>query len=303
MAYFVAPVAGRISSDYGTRVHPITGARGFHRGIDIAAPQGTPVVAAYGGTVRQALTGRTHRDGRPNPVTGTWNTGNAVIIDGPGGGSELYGHLHTVDVRVGQTVKAGDRIGTVGQTGNVTGPHLHFETWNGRTQGGGVGAGNTRDPKVDFAKYGVTPGKSGSGGTAPSRPSTGGGGGSHILPQDVVRERVRASGIPRPADGLLSTWVRRWQERQLYKPGLVADGVWGPASEAHYQWTRTLQSTMRGWKGSRDTAIDGDYYTATRARVREIQDRNHGGAYRGALDSIPGPVFCRMLGINPHPGL
>lgn len=127
--------------------------------------------------------------------------------------------------------------------------------------------------------------------------------GKHILSNDQVRARLKESGVPYPKDGLLSTWVRDWQRRQLYAPGLTADGVWGRWSESHYQWTKTLQRTMKKWKGSRDTAVDGDYYTATRLRVREIQQRNRGGAYQGALDSIPGPVFCRMLGIPTHPGL
>lgn len=138
---------------------------------------------------------------------------------------------------------------------------------------------------------------------ANSKPKAPASGRGHVLSDEAVRRRVKASGVPRPKDGLLSTWVRQWQERQLYAPGLVADGVWGPASEAHYQWTRALQRAMRGWKGDLTAAIDGDYYKATRARVRELQQRNAGGAYRGAIDSIPGPVFCAMLGIPAHPGL
>lgn len=150
---FVSPAEGRVSSEWGARRHPISGKAGWHRGIDIANSTGTPIYAAYGGKVRQANTGT-----GTNPITGVWNTGRSIIINGPGGGSEFYGHLQSINVRVGQQVRAGDRIATMGATGNVTGPHLHFECWSGRNQGGGAGAGNTRNPRTDFNKHGITPG-------------------------------------------------------------------------------------------------------------------------------------------------
>lgn len=163
MAVFVSPAEGRVTSHWGPRErHPVTGARGFHRGIDIAPPvpgqTGVPVRAAYAGTVRTVVTGRPRGDRRPNPVTGTWNTGNCVIIDGPGGGSEYYGHLATVVVAPGDKVAVGQVLGTMGASGNVSGIHLHFECWDGRSQGGGLAGGNTRDPRIDFKRHGVTPG-------------------------------------------------------------------------------------------------------------------------------------------------
>lgn len=304
MSYFVSPAEGRVSSNYGWRTHPITGKRNFHRGIDIANKAGTPVYAAYGGTVRFTYEGnydsRTKKWGG-NPVTGTWNTGKIIIIDGPGGGSELYGHLDKILVKPGQKVEAGQQIGTMGATGNVTGPHLHFETWNGRSQGGGTGAGNTRDPRVDFKRYGVKPGaKPKVTKAAPEKTAAKKSSGKHVVAKDTIRARLRAMGYKKPA--LLSTWVRNYQKGQRYKPGLAADGVWGPATEAHYKWVRRLQSAMKAWKGNRDTAVDGDFGKFTAARVREIQQRNLGGAYKGKVDGIPGPVFCKMLGIPPHPG-
>ena len=163
MTVFVSPAEGRVTSEWGRRErHPVTGQRGFHRGIDIAPPipgqTGVPVRAAYAGTVRTVVTGRPRGDRRPNPVTGTWNTGNCVIIDGAGGGSEFYGHLATVVVAPGDRVSAGTILGTMGASGNVSGIHLHFECWDGRTQGGGAAGGNTRNPRVDFKRHGVTPG-------------------------------------------------------------------------------------------------------------------------------------------------
>lgn len=168
---FVSPAEGRVTSHWGPRErHPVTGARGFHRGIDIAPPRpgqrGVPVYACYGGTVRAVRTGKRNGDREPNPITGTWNTGNYVLIDGPGGGSEWYGHLETIVVAPGDKVQAGDRLGTMGDSGNVTGVHLHLEMWNSRNQGGGVAAGNTRDPRIDFKAAGVAPG------SAPVLPKT-----------------------------------------------------------------------------------------------------------------------------------
>lgn len=164
---FVSPAVGTVTSEWGPRTHPVTGAAGFHRGMDIAAAQGTPIRSAFTGTVRAVRTDSYRGDTRSNPVTGTWNTGNFVVVDRPDGNTEWYGHLHTVSVNAGQTVTAGDRIGTMGATGNVTGVHLHFESWNGRDQGGGSGAGNTINPRTIYNRYGITPGQDGSAGADP----------------------------------------------------------------------------------------------------------------------------------------
>jgi len=104
--------AAAISSGYGLRVHPITHVPGTHQGVDIAAPEGTAVVAATCGFVRQ--TG-------DDPFLGRF-----VIIQG-GGYETRYGHLRAITVRKGERVKAGETIGRVGNTGRSTGPHLHFE--------------------------------------------------------------------------------------------------------------------------------------------------------------------------------
>jgi len=102
------PVQGRITSNYGWR------GREFHRGIDIGAPLGTPVLAAKGGTV--TFVGR------------SGGLGNLIKIDHGGGLETWYAHLSNIAVSVGQAVGAGDTIGRVGSTGRSTGPHLHFET-------------------------------------------------------------------------------------------------------------------------------------------------------------------------------
>jgi murein DD-endopeptidase MepM/ murein hydrolase activator NlpD len=104
-----------ITSKYGNRVHPIYKTKRLHAGIDMAAPQGTPVYAAESGVVT---------------VAQSWSGyGNCIIIDHGGGLMTLYGHLKPGGILVekGQEVKKGEKIGLVGMTGTATGYHLHFE--------------------------------------------------------------------------------------------------------------------------------------------------------------------------------
>lgn len=105
----------RLSSGYGTRVHPITGKVKTHTGIDMAAPQGTDIHAAAGGVV----------------IVAEWwsGYGNTVIIDHGDNVWTLYGHIRNngIVVEKGQQVKKGQKIAEVGSTGNSTGPHCHFE--------------------------------------------------------------------------------------------------------------------------------------------------------------------------------
>lgn len=107
------PVQGRISAGFGQRMDPFTGEDAFHRGVDIAAPAGTPVRAAADGILFHA-----------GPDSGY---GNEVLIDHGYGITTKYGHLRTVCVVVGEEVSRGQVIGTVGMTGRATGPHLHYE--------------------------------------------------------------------------------------------------------------------------------------------------------------------------------
>jgi murein DD-endopeptidase MepM/ murein hydrolase activator NlpD len=110
---FVWPTQGRISSVYGSQRILNNEPRQPHYGLDIAAPTGTPVVAAADGTVRLA-------------ETDLYYTGGTIIIDHGHGVSSTYLHLSRLDVEEGQQVSAGQGIGAVGATGRVTGPHLCF---------------------------------------------------------------------------------------------------------------------------------------------------------------------------------
>lgn len=114
LAWPVAKSGTCITSEYGTREHPVYGVSRFHTGIDIGnAGFGAPIIAAADGIVSMAS------------YNGGY--GNCVMINHGNGISTLYGHGQKILVEVGQEVKKGDLIMEVGSTGVSTGPHLHFE--------------------------------------------------------------------------------------------------------------------------------------------------------------------------------
>jgi murein DD-endopeptidase MepM/ murein hydrolase activator NlpD len=112
---------------FGPRVSPWTGEEEFFPGVDIAAPSGSPVLAAGGGAV--AFTGNVRR----MPGGWLWRLGTVVVISHGKGGATVYGHLARVDVRRGQRVRRGERIGTIGASGWALSPQLHYEYWRGAT--------------------------------------------------------------------------------------------------------------------------------------------------------------------------
>jgi murein DD-endopeptidase MepM/ murein hydrolase activator NlpD len=128
---FVMPTKGVWTSGFGYRWGVL------HGGIDIANSIGTPIVAASDGVVT---------DAGPTAGYGAW-----VKLRHPDGTVTLYGHVNTWLVSVGQRVMAGDQIATIGNRGNSTGPHLHFEVLLGGT--------NRIDPVPWLAQRGLGPGK------------------------------------------------------------------------------------------------------------------------------------------------
>ncbi len=109
----IAPVRGWITSGFGKRISPFTGESSIHQGIDLASPVGTPIFAPADGVVIFAGA----KEG----------FGNFVMIAHGYGIVSRYGHNAENLVQVGQRVKRGDQIATVGMTGQTTGPHLHYE--------------------------------------------------------------------------------------------------------------------------------------------------------------------------------
>jgi murein DD-endopeptidase MepM/ murein hydrolase activator NlpD len=116
---FIMPTVGGISSPFGWRINPVTGKRQLHKGIDIAAPIGAPILAAATGMVNDA----------------GWDDGgygNFVELRHRDGSLTLYAHTNRVLVAKGQEITQGQIIAEVGNTGRSTGPHLHFEVQIGR---------------------------------------------------------------------------------------------------------------------------------------------------------------------------
>jgi len=110
---FITPLIGRITSGFGFRKNPITKKKEFHTGIDIAQYYGAPVKASESGEVIFAGEYKGY--------------GNLIILRHNNGYSTRYGHLSKIIVKYGEKVRQGEVIGYVGNSGSVTGPHLHFE--------------------------------------------------------------------------------------------------------------------------------------------------------------------------------
>lgn len=110
----------RFTSGYGMRADPFHGQQRFHGGIDIAAPVGTPILASAEGTVSKVEQGK--------------GLGKFVAVQHRDGSESYYGHLNAQNVRVGQHVMQGQKIGELGSTGRSTGPHLDYRIKkNGQT--------------------------------------------------------------------------------------------------------------------------------------------------------------------------
>ena len=107
------PTRGWVTSDFGTRLDPYSAERKMHQGLDIATPHGQPVYSPSDGTV---------------VFTGTeGGYGKVLVIDHGYGVKTRYGHLSEILVRLGDRIKRGLKVASVGNTGRSTGPHLHYE--------------------------------------------------------------------------------------------------------------------------------------------------------------------------------
>lgn len=122
------PVEGYLSDGFGWRKDPFSGEREFHRGLDIVAPTGTPILAPADGLVTAA--------GRMSGY------GKAIHLSHGAGLGSRFGHLSEILVKPGQRVRRGDVIGRIGSTGRSTGPHLHYEIFR---------AGRPVDPRSFLA--------------------------------------------------------------------------------------------------------------------------------------------------------
>ena len=114
---YCAPLNGKMTSPFGWREHPVTGAEAFHYGVDIAAEDGTAIACFADGTV--------------GAVGESTTLGKYLTVNHADGVSTLYAHCSLITAASGAEVSQGQKIAEVGHSGNATGPHLHFEVHDG----------------------------------------------------------------------------------------------------------------------------------------------------------------------------
>ncbi|MEV0785555.1 peptidoglycan-binding protein [Streptomyces sp. NPDC050423] len=242
-----------------------------HAGQDVSNSTGTGVYAAAAGTVVRRAWG--------GGLTG--RTGNALVISHGSGQYTYYGHLSAYRVALNATVAAGQRIADMGATGNVTGPHLHFETHSG-------GLGVTTNPVTFMAARGVD-----LGGGWP-RIDPGASGKTVVVIQYLMAKR----GYGLVADGqygsVSSAAVKAFQKAK----GLVADGQVGPATWPHLVYTlrqgssgshvQALQTALN--KRSAGLVADGTFGAVSTSAVRTYQ-----GVNRLVVDGEAGPLTWQAL--------
>lgn len=133
-----------LTSPFGNRLSPFTDRPDFHAGLDLAAREGTPVLAGGGGRVVFAGRFPLRRNVR------WWRYGNVVVMSHAGGYLTIYAHLQEIGVRRGQQLKRGEQLGTVGNTGWSTSPHLHYEV---RVEREEIGEAAPVDPRIFILNY------------------------------------------------------------------------------------------------------------------------------------------------------
>ena len=165
----ILPLATEVfepSAVFGPRVSPWTGAEEFFTGLKLASPAGSTVIAPADGTV--VFAGRV----RPRAGTGLFRYGNIVVVSHGDGTATLFGHLAKIEAKRGQRVRRGERLGTVGATGWVVAPSLHYELWRERD-----GALAPTDPRFGILDH-------------------------RLGPPDVSLEKMLATSAPGPLEPL-----------------------------------------------------------------------------------------------------
>lgn len=267
-----SPVHGTVSSHYKTPSRP------FHEGIDIACPENTPVYAAFAGTVVRVVSNRVHdrsssqtrNSGKPELAP--YRTPNGVIIQNPDKEKQLYGHVKPV-VKVGQKVAKGQLLGYVDLSGNTTGYHLHFETWNTR--------GVTYDPMLAFRNHKVTPGskmtpptiKPAASTTTTKKTTTS----KDKLPSNkTIQTRLNKMGLYRGIiDGVNGNMQKSAVTAYQRGNGLVPDGVWGRKTENKYKGNVRIQQALNRMRRG-TIAVDGHMPKGgkTRQHIVYLKQRN-----------------------------
>ncbi|RUW78036.1 MULTISPECIES: M23 family metallopeptidase [unclassified Mesorhizobium] len=232
----VTPVSGVMTSTFGPRKHPILGTVRIHKGVDWAAPVGTPIMAAFDGEITFQGDGGSY--------------GNLVKISHPNGRETRYAHMQKFAIAsgVGTKVKAGDVIGYIGTTGLSTGPHLHFELYQ---------AGAAIDPLgtvTTVAAYA----SGGSGGTGDAAVETLTDRIVHVESGGSARAKNPLSSATGAGQFISKTWIRMMN---TYRPDLARS--LSTADLLALRYDATLSREM-----VRNLAREGEAYL--RARGHQI---------------------------------
>jgi murein DD-endopeptidase MepM/ murein hydrolase activator NlpD len=300
-----SPVAAGITAGYGEKGDVWSGTNGTHKGTDYAVPIGTPVTSWKDGVVSKEILDAGY--------------GTAVMIDHADGHQSIYAHLSSKTVNAGDTVKAGQRIGKSGDTGNVTGPHLHFEIRKGKNN------------PVDTAGYtnasSLLGGQYISGSLAPSTGEllkTGDASNTSTVSKSVSTSVSGTGSQAEFATGLLTrlgapltegnvkaltTWMRfeggHWKNSAKYNPLNTTLKVPGATSmnsvgvKAYANWDEGLQATISTLTGSK---ADARGYTAIVNALKSGTDPNavldavNNSAWLSGKTGKPGYKFPTIKG-------
>ena len=246
-----SPVEGWVSMSW----------RGYegHAGMDIACPENTEVHAAFRGRVVEA--------GESDPLTG--RTGKRVRILNPDGESQYYGHLNSILCNVGDWIEQGEVFCLSGATGNVSGPHLHFETW---APGGTYFNGRDFDPQILFDQNSVSPGS-----------STG-----------QVTTTTSSKWYTRKCDGDFGKYSTEALQNYLRAKGFygsefLIDGQWGTETN------RAVQKWLSS-EGYYDREADGEWGEFSNKGLQAfLRDK---GLYDRNLDNVWG--YWTQLGLQKY---
>ena len=299
------PVAGGVTAAYGEKGDMWAGTNGTHKGTDYAVPVGTPVTSWKDGVVSNEMLDSGY--------------GTAVMIEHPDGYQSIYAHLSSKEVKAGDTVKAGQRIGKSGDTGNVTGPHLHFELRKGKN--------NPVDPNantsvssflgMEYASPIVAPSSSdllktgnASNTSSPSKSvSTSVSGTGNQA--EFATSLLTGLGAPLTESNVkaLTTWMRfeggHWKNSAKYNPLNTTLKVPGATSmnsvgvKAYANWDEGIQATISTLTGSK---ADARGYTAIVNALKAGTDPNsvldavNNSAWLSGKTGKPGYKFPTIKG-------
>ena len=305
MAGMSSPIqAVRVSSEFGRRSGTL------HAGIDLATGgKVMPVYAAYAGKLSHIVRGRKRwQSASVGPVVAPGRSGNGCRVNNPDGETQAYIHV-TLDSkwRNGMKVKKGERLGVIDLSGNTTGYHLHFETWNRN--------GTVRNPRIDFNFHGVKPGeKPQASKPAPKpkpkpKPKPAEKPGSRLSKREVgnvQRALARMGYDVGPPDedygGRTTKAVMAYQtDLNTYAgAGLIVDGDWWSVLQNWFDWVKKLQRALPAWRGVSKLVVDGGYQRLTSNAVKTVQ-RNYGLFVDGKAQAKT-CAFMRRHGSNiPNP--